>query len=142
MSGVVKIGFTGTRTGMTPPQLATVTRLVKQLQPTEVHHGDCVGADAQFHELVRELLPATKIVVHPPDKNALRAHCVADEICSPAPYLARNRSIVDVATDGLIGTPQGFAEEKRSGTWFTMRYARKVGRKIWIVDPGGDLMAG
>ena len=43
------IGFTGSRKGMTGEQAAVVMRLL--LSATEGHHGDCVGADEQFHEM-------------------------------------------------------------------------------------------
>ena len=46
--------------------------------------------------------------------------------------------IVD-ESDFLIGTPKGFCEELRSGTWSTIRYARKKGMEITIVYPDGSV---
>lgn len=54
----------------------------------------------------------------------------------PGPYLWRNHQIVD-ATSALIAAPFGFEEELRSGTWATVRYARKLGRPVRFFWPDG-----
>ena len=59
----MKLGFTGTRRGMTSDQQIRVTLLVAELGPKEAHHGDCVGADAEFHEQFKYL--ATVMHAHP-----------------------------------------------------------------------------
>lgn len=41
------LGFTGTRQGMTDYQQAQVRRFLVAYQCTILHHGDCIGADAQ-----------------------------------------------------------------------------------------------
>lgn len=53
-------------------------------------------------------------------------------------YLARNHDIVDAA-GLLIAAPSGPAEKRRSGTWATVRHARKQGTRIWIVLPSGEI---
>jgi len=53
------------------------------------------------------------------------------------PHLDRNRPIVD-SCDVLLACPHG-PEEPRSGTWATIRYARKVGRKIFVFWPDGKV---
>lgn len=60
------IGFTGTRKGMSSPQEDTLCNLLSLLSGfiAVAHHGDCLGADAEFHELCRET--GLKIHVHPP----------------------------------------------------------------------------
>jgi hypothetical protein len=40
------VGVTGTREGITVWQEAVVTRLLQEMPYLELHHGDCVGADA------------------------------------------------------------------------------------------------
>lgn len=46
------------------------------------------------------------------------------------PYLERNKDIANEGIDGLIAAPSGWVEELRSGTWATVRYARKLKRTI------------
>jgi predicted Rossmann fold nucleotide-binding protein DprA/Smf involved in DNA uptake len=61
-----------------------------------------------------------------------------DRIYVPRPYLVRNRDIVDVC-NLLLATPGGTVEQLRSGTWATIRYARRIGRPVWIVFPNGEV---
>ena len=48
-------------------------------------------------------------------------------------------SVVAEGVNGLIAAPGGFVEERRSGTWATIRYARQAGRRIWVVKPDGSV---
>ena len=128
------IGFTGSRSGMTGAQKATVARLLVELEPKHARHGDCVGSDADFHTLARET--HAKIIIHPPDDDKDRAGCIGDQILPEKPYLTRNKDIVDNCTV-LIATPDSAQEKQRSGTWSTIRYGRKVGRRVIVVAPDG-----
>ena len=133
----MKIGFTGTRDGMSEAQKQRFVELLAGL--SEFHHGDCIGGDEDSHLIVRQFMPGARITVHPPDNPSRRAFVQdADAYREPAPYLERNRYIVD-ETDSLIATPVGFDEEVRSGTWFTVRYARQQGRPIKIIYPDGSV---
>lgn len=133
------LGFTGTQKGMTQRQRATVRYLFSELNMEVLHHGDCVGADAQAHREAEAY--EIDIVVHPPTDGVKRAFCqprVNVTVLDPRPYLARNRDIIAAGTDGLIAAPRGHVEQPRgSGTWATVRYARKARRRIWIVFPDG-----
>jgi hypothetical protein len=107
----MKIGFTGSRFGMTPQQKEVITKLeIFTTKVLEVHHGDCPGSDADFHQFIREVDPAIHIIIHPgfhakyPDDTALRAFCEGDHTSAPKSFLARNRDIVD-ETDIWIATP-------------------------------------
>lgn len=128
-----RIGFTGTRNGMTDAQKVTVAR--KFAEWVCLHHGDCVGADADAHAIAERL--GMEIIIHPPIDNKLRAYCKAPVILSPATHFARNRNIVN-GTDGLIATPRLMVREERGGTWYTIDYAVKVGKPAWIVWPDGS----
>jgi hypothetical protein len=130
------IGFTGTRLGMTGRQQTTVSELLRDLNGTAAHHGDCVGADADFHRLARAT--GAWIVGHPPTDPRLRAFCDFDEERPPLPYLVRNEAIV-TETDLLIAAPATATEEQTGGTWHTVRCARRVGRRVVIVWPNGTL---
>ena len=129
----MRIGFTGTRKGISDDQREAVTELLQSLSPSEAHHGDCIGADAEFHTLCLELnIP---IVIHPPNSDKARAFCDgAADTRDPKPHLDRNHDIVD-ACDILIACPDSPIERRRSGTWATIRYARKTGKRVEVI-PG------
>jgi hypothetical protein len=116
------VGFTGTRDGMTERQKARIEELLLQYRPLAVHHGDCVGADAEFHEMVRRLLPEAVIHVHPPDNPRLRAYCEGDIIWTPKPYMKRNWDIVR-QSQMLFAAPKTKKWVSGSGTWKTIKYA-------------------
>jgi hypothetical protein len=128
----IKVGFTGTGTGLTPYQMIAVERQLQELSPIEFHHGDCVGADAVAHDIATSL--GIKTIQHPPTNPRARAFTRCDEVRSCKPYLERNHEIVD-ETDVLLACPRSKNEELRSGTWATVRYARKQGREIRIIYP-------
>lgn len=134
----MKIGFTGTQMGMSQNQQIIFCRMVQEtLKITEFHHGDCIGADKQVHDIVKDYTSKIRVVIHPPDNNTKRAYCSGDEIRLPQPYIQRNHNIVD-ETDGLIAIPYG-PEIRRSGTWATVRYARKLKKMIYIINPDGTM---
>lgn len=131
---VTVLGFTGTQHGMTAQQQEQVERLLRELRPECEHHGDCIGADAQFHALVRQVLPDCHIVIHPPRVETKRAFCDGDETKAPRAYLTRNRAIVR-ASQTLLATPHERQEQLRSGTWSTIRFAHQQNRTIHLVLP-------
>lgn len=135
------LGFTGSReNGMpTVQQRYELYQMVHvSFRPIEVHHGDCINSDATFHEVC--CTPGQKrpyIYVHPPDNPRYRAYCKGDATFDPLPYMKRNDVIVDLI-DALIATPRG-PEKLRSGTWATVRRARKKGIPIYIIWPDGSI---
>lgn len=132
-------GFTGSRHGMTEAQRNIVDLLLSG-QVTCVHHGDCVGADAQFHDIAEAR--GIEIVIHPPVDDRLRAFKQATEYTwAPRPYLERNRDIVD-DSDYLIATPAEDVDPGKGGTWYTIRYARDAGKPVVVVLPDGSLQHG
>jgi len=133
------VGFTGSRKGMTAPQRVTVDWLLAELQPTLVLHGDCVGADVDFHKLA--LARKININVHPGIElgDPRRAGCEGYMLCHAVrPFWKRNRDIVNSCV-ALIAVSRSENEELRSGTWATVRYARKLKRSIYVVYPGGRI---
>lgn len=129
----MKIGFTGTQQGMTENQSVMLHYFLSQCKG-EFHHGDCIGADAEAHDIA--VIVNLEPVIHPPDIMRKRAFKKATQIRTPKPYLYRNRDIVDEC-DELIATPKEFKEQKRSGTWSTIRYARKLKKRVTIIYPNG-----
>jgi hypothetical protein len=133
------VGITATRKGLTQTQKTILRGSLKDMQDWEgahvFHHGDCLGGDVDGAEIAREL--GYKIVAHPPENPKLRAYDKADEVREPLSYLARNRNIVD-ETGTLFACPDG-PERPHSGTWLTVRYARKVGARYQLIGPTGGL---
>jgi hypothetical protein len=138
--GIMDPGFTGTQTGVTSAQLDSLAVQLRVLNALETinqfHHGDCVGADETAHHLAQSL--SWDIVIHPPLNASKRAFCKgAVATWQRKPYLDRNHDIVDCC-DILIACPSG-TEHRRSGTWSTVRYARKERKPIVIVWPNGKV---
>lgn len=138
-SSIVKIGFTGTREGMTDMQLFHLEKLLREMRgPIEAHHGDCVGADKEFHEICRNL-NVYKVVVHPPKDNKLRAYCAGDVVMPVHTYSVRNFNIV-MASELVIGAPF-LTYYQRGGTWQTIGLARSNGRQNIVLYPDGRIHA-
>jgi hypothetical protein len=138
----VKVGVTATQYGLTSRQLSAArflldgiaTALIEAGSRAELHHGDCVGGDAQLDDIARDC--CWKIVIHPPVDDSKRAFCEqpGDTVRDPKPYLERNHDIVDEVELMLAG-PKTLTEQARSGTWATVRYARRIGRPVVFLDP-------
>ena len=132
------VGFTGTQRGMTEHQkreLRQWLNILKNHGKTHFHHGDCVGADIEASTIASEL--GFKIVLHPPENQSKRAFCSnAVEVMQAKPYLERNHDIVD-AVEEMIACPGEPNEVLRSGTWATIRYARRSRAKLLIIRPEG-----
>ena len=131
------VGFTGTQEGMTEEQKATLYTLLSNLEQfDEFHHGDCVGSDAQAHEIAMEL--CMRRVIHPPIDPKKRAFCKGDVILPEKEYIERNHDIVDT-TQWLIATPKEHHRVRRSGTWATVRYAESQRKDVAIIWPDGSV---
>lgn len=136
----MRVGFTGTREGLTPAQGGALARCVRDSVVTTFHHGACYGADAEAVVHVQHHHPDAYIVAHPctltkcVSERTVKASNAARDVRAP---LDRNRDIVDTA-DVLFACPKG-PEELRSGTWSTIRYARKCGTPVVIFWPDGTV---
>jgi len=129
----MRVGFTGTREGMSQFQKEELILQLYKLVPTEFHHGDCVGADEEAHEIVRQFFPDSIIVVHPPKNPYKRAYKVGDVTMYVEDYLPRDMNIVN-ETEFLIGAPLVNKPTKSSGTWFTIEYAQSLKRPHRILQ--------
>jgi hypothetical protein len=141
------IGFTGTRAGIGTKQFHELLSVLNDIDDigliTEVHHGCCVGADAEF---VTQILPKwmahsrfESLLIHArpsnmPGMTDVVARRASTTVHHLKPPLERNKDIV-VASEIMIACPEG-EEVVRSGTWSTIRYAKKR-RPIVIVMPDG-----
>lgn len=146
---ITSIGFTGTQGGLAPEQresLRTTLEKIHENDVTAYHHGDCIGADATFDELVREFdNPGSIIHIHPPTNSNKVANCKDRSpgtkqirIHIPKSYLDRNTDIVR-ESDMLLACPKEYGEVLRSGTWSTVRRAIKFGVPYILIFPNGVL---
>lgn len=154
-SRVVRAGFTGTQVGATRAQLARLADGLAWLARTlgqyddgageiEFGHGVCIGADDNAATLASSLDCVRSIREFPPTNTSKMASVqyhpdvpVFRE--APAAYLARNQAIVRWCVC-LFATPeQQEGEVLRSGTWSTVRFARRIGREVFVIRPDGHV---
>jgi hypothetical protein len=131
------VGVSGTQDGATPAQydeLRQTLALRRRLGATTLGHGDCVGVDAQAHEIGREL--GYRIEVFPPKNPRKRAWCDGDVVHEPDDYLPRDRALVDRATEMFFLPKTPERASPRSGTWYTFRYTRRVQKPAWVIVAG------
>lgn len=147
-----RAGFTGTRHGLTARQGQALDDLISELNPTEFHHGNCVGADAAAAagvDLFRgvDLIGDCQIVAHPgrsangteEEDAKLRAELTCNDDVRPVKtHFARNRDIV-AESDYLIACPSHEGELTMGGTAYTVNYALKKGYPVFIVRPSGEI---
>lgn len=132
------VGFTGTRS-LPTSCYADVERIVKALpQGTRVVTGGCVGVD----DFVAFTAHANGYPVHsvvPADQSRVAPgwgdYCSSFEVMPPGTdYRARNERIVELS-DRIIAIPEALedaARSRRSGTWMTVRIARRAGKPVQV----------
>lgn len=118
--------FTGTQDGMSGIQLKNLEALLDRLNLASFHHGCCIGADEEAHEIAYAL--EIPIYGYPCDITAKVAQIPREQFHWYGEHKApldRNKDII-TASDFLIACPKTHTEELRSGTWATIRHARKM----------------
>lgn len=148
------IGFTGTRKGMTLAQRKTLWEFlytISHFHPVvQARHGDCIGADTEFHMICDSL--SFNVTIHPPISRQYRSfnnlhfpRCVV-LVRPELPFHRRNREIVS-ACDFLIATPKedltvipnvSLAQRLAGGTWMTVNYARHQHKDVHFILPNGN----
>lgn len=129
------IGVTGSRLGATEYQLDTFKHIIDRLNIDVFHHGMCKGVDKICSDIVRLQSPDTYIIAHPPLIDTYIAeNVIYDKLEDKYEYLERNKHIVDNC-NLLIALPNTDKEQLRSGTFSTIRYAKKKGMKVIIIYP-------
>lgn len=141
------IGFTGTSRGMNALQkinlrffLGDLFRPALNGEPRiEFHHGDCIGADDEAATIAKGI--GFWVVAHPGFPKGKRDDTVfrafnphSDVVLDPKEFIARDHDIVDVS-DYMVAAPHTDRELIRSGTWATVRYARKKNKPVTLVFP-------
>jgi hypothetical protein len=129
-----KVGFTGTHKGARLAELEALSAKLQALKEAgfdEFHHGMCIGADEQAARIAKVI--GFRVVAHPglakdPTNLMYRSEWDGnDEVREAKPFIERDHDIVD-ETEIMLATPLTHEETIRSGTWTTVRYARKQGR--------------
>ena len=125
------LGVTGSRHKSAKNLIDRFHDFVMDNKITEFHHGDCTGWDYDTFSVIADI-GGIKTIAHPPNINKYRSFSISDVVLTRKPYLDRNKDIVS-SVDFLIAAPSG-PEELRSGTWSTVRYAKKVGVSgvVWV----------
>jgi hypothetical protein len=149
------LAFSGTRRGMSDKQRVIAKRIIREINPSYVHHGCCVGADEQIHEFCvkgfrtgqfikdtrEQIVIYPKIVGHPPDNSFQRMYIDKEqfaEVRPPADYLPRNRDIIS-SSQLLVATPLTPKSVEKSGTWYTINYARAKDIPTIVITPTGEV---
>ena len=150
----MKIGFTGTRIGMTEVQSGLISQILNShfnsglaLAAADVHRdirqefifGDCIGADEQAARMAKSI--GYQLIARPSTLEKQRAYVLVDYAYPPEHPLERNRKIV-YDCELLLACPATYEEILRSGTWSTIRCAKRVHRQLIIIFPDGKLEFG
>ena len=140
------LAVTGTRFGATEAQHAQLEHVVKQLAAwarqqglvPAGQHGDCVGVDAQFDALCQAegMTTACWPCLAAPE---LRAGTGAEPLGEPVRPMQRNRELAK-ACDVMLACPPNFERIKKgSGTWATIGFARREGKRTIVIFPDGSV---
>jgi hypothetical protein len=80
------------------------------------------------------------VIIHPPTNHLKRAWCEAPKhmVKPEKAYLDRKRDIVR-DTASLIAALAQPEEQLRSGTWSTVRFAKTVGKPVFLILPDGSV---
>lgn len=138
------VGFTGTRAGWIRRQGWAFKEFIESIHIEVFIHGGSIGSDTLAHNTFRSVYPLVPVHVLPADRDkgsvvTMPVHPDRTIIYAESEPLYRNKMIVSVV-DGLIAVPRLMSEEKRSGTWYTIRRARKKGVPVVIIWPNGKLL--
>lgn len=135
---VFVLGVTGSQLGASTAQLHTFKSWVLENwdKIEAVHNGCCVGWDTQVAYILHGNGLEELVVWHPPSNSDKQGIFQRDwpmgEWRKPKPYLDRNWDIAKEC-DVVIGAPRTDEEQIRSGTWATLRYARKLGKEVKVL---------
>lgn len=127
----MKLGVTASQVGMTERQRRMFRARVIELRPSALVHGGCVGGDDDADIIAAELgvprfvFPSTRLDKRVSDE-VLRGRTGSSVTIMPAKEpLERNPDIV-AAVARMIACPRQSRMITRSGTWTTVRLARRV----------------
>lgn len=139
--------FTGTRAGMSLGQrkeirqMMTGSALMEMRRLSRILHGGCIGADVEFHAILAAMHLLSRVEVYPSNMPDMVAALADDDLIAevhpPMDPIERNKLMV-MRAHSLLAAPREFREVVRgSGTWATVRAARRKGIPVLIVYPDG-----
>ncbi len=147
----MNIGFTGSAHRVTPQQMSALREALIRRPSAVLVHGGCITADDFADQMAAKLginrvvFPANDVKPHlRVSEAALRSRTGSRvTVMSARPALERNKDIVNFS-DLLIALPGQKTEVLRSGTWATVRYARKLWHldidRILVITPDGSVL--
>lgn len=132
------LGFTGTsKRPPTPVQIAVLDELLDEFWARGYRtlvHGEARNADTIANDMAR----AKGWHTYGRPANISDHRCEVDDRAEPRRPLDRDWDIAE-DSNTLVAMPANEKEEVRSGTWATVRYARKLLAPIVIIKPNGDV---
>jgi len=124
---------------MTPQQRVSLKVMLKRAGVSRLLNGACIGADEEAAGIAKQL--GIKLDLHPgkplghPKRADIKNYASCRLVEDP---LKRNRIMVNLG-DMLFATPGEYEEQLRSGTWYTIRYARQQEKQVVIIFPKGEV---
>ena len=132
----MKVSFTGTRSGMSAWQKQQLEKffLDHRGEISVFVHGACMGADEEAHAIARKVFGKSLYIAILPSTAKTRVDGLDAQFVGARKLpLERDKDIVNLGADLLIATPKEMHEFPRSGTWATVRYARKKKVRVEIL---------
>ena len=109
---------------------------VMRMHEGAFHHGDCIGADAEAHDMIMGELPYV-VHIHPPLDPKMRAWKQGHELHPQKHYYERNKDIVGQSHYCLFFPIR--RQPETGGTWYTINYAKSINRQFTVCLPNGTL---
>jgi hypothetical protein len=136
----MKLGITGTRTGMSDAQRKEFNDLLVFLKPDALIDGCCVGVDEECFLLARNF--KIKTIGRPgysaltqENINEFRSIYQRDVMHMAKTHFSRNKDIVD-ESDIMIAIPYELGG--KGGTNYTIAYAIKMKKPLYIILRDGQ----
>jgi hypothetical protein len=136
-----RLGFSGTRHGMTSQQMQIVNDILNHFYVSgveqEFHAGMCEGSDEESTQLADSIGYHT--IGHPSSMHVPRGEFYDTELAAKPP-LDRNKDIVDIV-DYMIFTPKSMTMPRSlrgQGTWWTIKYTEGLKKPRVIIYQDGS----
>jgi hypothetical protein len=130
--------FSGRRDDLSDSQKIMVVNFIRLIKFKCAFHGDCIGADGQFHDLVRENRKKAWIEVYPSPYEAMRAFKEGDLTHEAMKAAERDKYMINQGEILLAAPPT--KQPVKSGTWANISFAEtcETIQKIIVIAPDGQ----